>query len=116
MKHSSKRLAFKYRSGAPETLQRDLQALRDATFYAAARASLNDPFEGRFDRSTLDRQFSLIRRVATKIAPGIEGSFDAVSEATDELLGFVNESGIFSLSYNPLKELIWAHYGGAHCG
>lgn len=116
MKSSPNRLAFKYRSGDPQTLQRDLGALRDATFYAASRGSLNDPFEGRFDRSSLDRQLLLIRQVATGFAPGFAGSLDTVSEAANDLLSFVDKSGVFSLSYNPLNELIWAHYGGSHCG
>lgn len=44
------------------------------------------------------------------------GSFDAVYEAANEILSFVDKSGVFSLSCNPLNELIWAHYGGSHRG
>jgi hypothetical protein len=113
---SSSRLAFKYRSGDPQTLERDLGSLRDAAFYAAARATLNDPFEGRFDRTALDSQLSALRKMVTGLAPTASASLDAVSNAANEVLSFVDKSGVFSLSYNPLCELIWAHYGGSHRG
>lgn len=109
-------LAFKYRTGDAETLERDVASLRDATFYAASRTFLNDPFEGRFDRSAIDNQFALLRQLATQLAPTAAGSFDEVSNALNEVLNFVDKSGVFSLSRNPLNELIWAHYGGSHRG
>lgn len=34
----------------------------------------------------------------------------------NETLSFVDKSGVFSLSYCPLSELVWAHYGGSHRG
>jgi Protein of unknown function (DUF2971) len=110
------RLAYKYRSGDPSTLPRDLESLRNATFYAAARHALNDPFEGRFDRASLDAQFSLLKTVLSFAAPSASTSLDNVSNAADKVLEFVDKSGVFSLSYNPLQELIWAHYGGSHRG
>lgn len=116
MNPSSSRLAFKYRSGDLHALDRDLRSLRDATFYAAPRETLNDPFEGRFDRTALDRQFSALRQLIRGVVPTASTSLDSVSQATNELLGFVDKSGVFSLSYNPLSELIWAHYGGSHRG
>lgn len=110
------RLAYKYRSGDPSTLPRDLESLRDATFYAAERHALNDPFEGRFDRASLDAQFSLLKRITSGAAPSASKSLDDVSQAANGVLEFVDKSGVFSLSYNPLEELIWAHYGGSHRG
>lgn len=109
-------LAYKYRSGDPGTLTRDLESLRNATFYAAARQTLNDPFEGRFDRAHLDTQFSLLKALVFGAAPTASTSLDKVSNAADKVLEFVDKSGVFSLSYNPLQELIWAHYGGSHRG
>lgn len=114
--HSIGRLAYKYRSGAPSTLLRDLKSLADATFYAADRHSLNDPFEGRFDRTYLDTQFVTLKRLVSGAAPRAVVSLDDVSRAAEEVLAFVDKSGIFSLGYNPLQELIWAHYGGSHRG
>ena len=46
----------------------------------------------------------------------LHGSLDEVSSGIENLLSFVDKCGIFSLSYNPLNELIWAHYGGSHQG
>lgn len=114
--HLIGRLAYKYRSGDPHTLRRDLKSLADATFYAADRHSLNDPFEGRFDRSSLDAQFSAIKTLISGVAPTAVSSLDQVSLAAEGLLAFVDKSGVFSLSYNPLQELIWAHYGDSHRG
>ncbi len=111
-----KRLAFKYRSGDPATLARDLASLRDATFYAADRHTLNDPFEGRFDRGPLDSQFDAIRGLVAAVTPTASIFLEAVTAAASEVLEFVDKSGVFSLSYNPLQELIWAHYGGSHRG
>lgn len=113
---SSCRLAYKYRSGDTSALPRDLDSLRDATFYAAERHALNDPFEGRFDRACLDAQFSLLKTLTSAAAPSASKSLDDVSQATNGVLEFVDKSGVFSLSYNPLQELIWAHYGGSHRG
>ena len=110
-----KRLAFKYRSGDNSTLLRDLESLRQSRFYAAKRAALNDPFEGRFDRSAFDRQLEAIEVLLKTINKSIGGLGD-VKSAANNLLAFVDKSGIFSLSYNPLNELIWAHYGGSHKG
>lgn len=110
------RLAYKYRSGDLSTLSRDLRALADATFFASDRHSLNDPFEGRFDRSVLDRQFDITKGIVSAVFPTAYQSLDTVSIAAGDVLAFVDKSGIFSLSYNPLQELIWAHYGGSHRG
>jgi hypothetical protein len=113
---SSGRLAYKYRGGNPDTLARDLQCLADAKFYAADRHAMNDPFEGRFDRASLDAQFSALKSLVSATAPSASGSLDDVSRAAEGVLAFVDKSGVFSLSYNPLQELIWAHYGGSHRG
>lgn len=116
MNTPARRLAYKYRSGDPDTLSRDLESLRNATFYAAARQTLNDPFEGRFDRASLDAQFSLIKALVSDTVPTASTSLEDVSHAANNVLEFVDKSGVFSLSYNPLQELIWAHYGGSHRG
>ncbi|MDO9233595.1 MAG: DUF2971 domain-containing protein [Methylotenera sp.] len=116
MKKLPTRLAFKYRSGDQATLERDLKSLRDATFYAASRGTLNDPFEGRFDRDPIDSQFLLLKQLLSGIMPAATASLDGVAQAANEVLSFVDKSGIFSLSLNPLNELIWSHYGGSHQG
>ncbi len=113
---SNGRLAYKYRSGDQSSLQRDLQSLADAKFYAADRHSLNDPFEGRFNRESLDSQFAALKTMVAKAVPSASTHLGRVSSALEEVLAFVDKSGVFSLSYNPLQELIWAHYGGSHRG
>jgi hypothetical protein len=115
-KRDTGRLAYKYRSGDSHTLRRDLQSLSDSTFYAADRRSLNDPFEGRFDRSFLDDQLLSLKTLSNAAVPQAVDALGQVSQAVDQLLEFVEKSGVFSLSYNPLQELVWAHYGGSHCG
>jgi hypothetical protein len=110
-------IGYKYRSGEKGTLARDLASLRNSQIFAAPRASLNDPFEGRFDRTALDTQFDLTRTLLKRLkAEAVASSFDNVSTSVQELLGFVDKCGVFSLSFNPLNELTWAHYGGSHQG
>jgi len=116
MTPQDRRLAFKYRSGDKATFARDLQCLRESQIYAAPRISLNDPFEGRFDRSKLDVQFAGLKALFGGVKESVASSLENVSKATESLLGFVDKYGVFSLSYNPLNELIWAHYGGSHQG
>lgn len=113
---NNSRIAFKYRSGDAGYLQRDLDSLQSASFYAAARGSLNDPFEGRFDRTPFD---ALIQALEGALQPLLAEQADSLRDlksAANEVLAFVDKSGVFSLSYNPLNELIWAHYGGCHKG
>lgn len=115
MTTSLKRFAFKYRSGDKSTIARDLDSLRENRFYAANRAALNDPFEGLFDQSAFDGQLQAIEELLKLRNTNIGGLGD-VKSAANNLLALVDKSGIFSLSYNPLNELIWAHYGGSHKG
>lgn len=112
----SRSLAYKYRSGEGALLARDLDVLRNSKIYAASRETLNDPFEGRFDRGALDEQLRLINMLCVGLNAGVANSFQNLSESVDDLLAFVDKCGVFSLSYNPLNELIWAHYAGSHQG
>ncbi|MGS1110289.1 DUF2971 domain-containing protein [Achromobacter anxifer] len=116
MTSSDTRIGFKYRSGIANTLDRDLESLRNSTFFAAVRSTLNDPFEGRFDRGAYDIQFSALKSLISGAAPAASAKLDAVSQAAEKVLEFVDKSGVFSLSCNPLQELMWAHYGGSHQG
>jgi Protein of unknown function (DUF2971) len=109
-------LAYKYRSGDKDTLARDLKSLADSTFYAAERQALNDPFEGRLDRTSFDSQIAALKMLVSRSVPSVSKSLDAVSKAAQEVLSFVDKCGVYSLSNNPLLELVWAHYGGSHRG
>lgn len=102
-------VGFKYRSGNSETLERDLKSLKDNSFFAASRDTLNDPFEGRFEKSMLKKQLEEIQGL-------FKLSITDVANSIENLLSFVDKCGIYSLSSTPLNELIWAHYGGSHFG
>lgn len=114
MKNS--RIAFKYRSADAGLLERDLKSLKDASFYAASRGTLNDPFEGRFDRTPFDAFIQGLEGVFQPLSAEQADSVRDLKSAANEVLAFVDKTGVFSLSYNPLNELIWAHYGGCHRG
>jgi Protein of unknown function (DUF2971) len=116
MKTTLPRLAFKYRTGASKTLDRDLASLQSSHFYSASRETLNDPFEGRFGRSEFNKQFEFIDAILKSQPSRSPSSTDSFLGAVDDFLALVSQCGIFSLSYNPLNELIWAHYGGSHHG
>lgn len=116
MSVSNPRIAYKYRAGDESTFAHFLPLLRECQFYAGTRHALNDPFEGRFDRATLDVDLSLARSVLASLGGAPIESFDAVRSAINDVLAFVDRCGVLSLSYNPLNELIWAHYGGSHKG
>jgi hypothetical protein len=110
------RRGFKYRTGDSATFERDLESLRGDYFYAALRTSLNDPFEGRFDRSALDEQFGAFGSLLQGDQPTLDASIANLSHAAEEVLSFIDKCGILSLSQAPLSELVWAHYGGSHHG
>lgn len=114
--NTSSHSAFKYRSGDSATLERDIKSLTNDYFYAPLRTKLNDPFEGRFDRNTLDKQFRAFSMLGTLTQSTSGASLDNIANATDEVLAFVDKCGVFSLSQTPLNELMWAHYGGSHKG
>ncbi len=104
---------FKYRSD--KTFSRDLDGLKDNYFWAATRDRLNDPFEGMYEGDRLDFEINTIDLLAKQVTKG-NLSFVEVKESIENLLLFVDKSGIFSLSTSPFEELLWAHYGNSHSG
>lgn len=113
---------FKYRSvdldhnGEITKKCRDetLQPLIDSYFYLPTIDKLNDPFEGLY---------------VDHVQPDITGMLQGVTaigerqEIARQLYGFsatarkfTESSGIFSLSSNPVDELMWAHYSDSHYG
>lgn len=103
---------FKYRGGE---FQRDLQSLKDDYFWAPTREKLNDPCEGLFDKEPLDIQLNGLYSMMQG-GKEHEESFQEVKCSIDNLLEFVNTSGVFSLSKSPCEELLWAHYARSHEG
>src|SRR6187551_1893931 len=104
---------FKYRGGA---FERDLEALKENLFWAPTRDQLNDPCEGLFDKDRIHNELELIKRLLGRGRAGIESSFGNVIGALNNLFGFVDRSGIYSLSKTPIEELLWAHYAASHTG
>ena len=113
---------FKYRSIGLErngkitkkTLDETIQPLVDSYFYLPTIDKLNDPFEGLF-----------VDNVNAEIAGFLTG-VTAIGERLELTRGlhqfsgaakkFTESSGIFSLSNDPIHELMWAHYGDSHYG
>lgn len=102
--------------GDDATFKRDLCSLNDEYFWAATRDQLNDPFEGAFELSSLHNQIAHIKKLLLSKSPADEISFNEVEKSLQEVLSFVDKSGIFSLSQSPTEELLWAHYGNSHKG
>lgn len=61
-------------------------------------------------------QINAIKIVIASMNDRVRRSLEDVADAIHALLAFADSCGIFSLSFNPLNELIWAHYGGSHRG
>jgi hypothetical protein len=103
---------YKYRgSNDKEIFERDLYSLENNYFWAPTKDELNDPCEGLFERKNVDNQFELIEKIFTK-----KELLTGVKDAFEKILDFSNTSGIYSLSTEPLDELLWAHYGNSHKG
>lgn len=104
---------FKYRSD--KTFSRDLDGLINNYFWAATRDKLNDPFEGMYEGDRLDFEINTINLLVKQTTKEKVG-FDDVKKSIENLLLFVDKSGIFSLSTSPFEELLWAHYANSHNG
>lgn len=96
---------YKYRGR--DTFDRDLQSILNNQIYASAFDKLNDPFEG-----TFKEEFSNI--FETFHAFGVDSS--EVKHNFKEILDYTSKLGIYSLSYTPINELMWAHYSSSHEG
>lgn len=107
---------FKYRAADETTFERDLCSLKEDYFWASTREQLNDPFEGMFGTDRLTNQIKLIDESLASKSESLVGLFDGVKAVIEDVLAFVDKSGIFSLSKNPTEELLWAHYGNSHQG
>lgn len=104
---------FKYRSD--KTFSRDLDGLINNYFWAATRDKLNDPFEGMYEGDRLDFEINTVNLLVKQANKGKVG-FDEVKKSIEDLLLFVDKSGIFSLSTSAFEELLWAHYANSHNG
>lgn len=110
-------IAYKYRSGrgpkdcdGNDIFERDIKLLSQDSIYIPTVEQLNDPSEALFDDSIFKMQMSLFKPFVTSDA------FDRVKLALDDLYKKVRSSGIYSLSKDPLNELMWAYYANGHNG
>ncbi|PLT25533.1 DUF2971 domain-containing protein [Pseudoalteromonas sp. MelDa3] len=97
---------YKYRGGE---FERDLESLSENYFWAPTRTSLNDPCEGFFEDQNVNSELDTIFKVFARGDSGTANALENVKIVLKELLGFVDKSGIYSLSQTPLDELLWAH-------
>ena len=104
---------YKYRGGE---FERDLESLSENYFWAPTRTSLNDPCEGFFEDQNVNSELDTFFKVFARGDSGTANALENVKIVLKELLGFVDKSGIYSLSQTPLDELLWAHYACNHTG
>lgn len=99
---------YKYRDTRDNYfLQRDLNSIKNNTFFAASREKLNDPSEGLFQQGELSAMLAVLQRTIRN---------KDINKEVQDTLKLVDCMGVFSLSATPLNELMWAHYGDGHHG
>lgn len=107
---------YKYRGGSLD-FSRDILSLEKNCFWAPTRENLNDPCEGLYGKLTLDYQLKLMESIfKNKKSNNVENSFKDIKNSLKKILEFTDISGVYSLSTDPLDELLWAHYGDSHKG
>lgn len=103
-------LVYKYRGGA---FERDLESLKNDTFWASSTSQLNDPCEGLVSIDSYHQQIGVLKNIFYQHSDNlslIEQSFQNIIDMKDTKLG------IFSLSKRYDDELLWAHYANSHKG
>jgi len=109
---------FKYRGGDWTKVKRDLRSLARNEIYAAPFTSLNDPFESKFaiNQQSFDLGNLLLNRLSGSADTGRGDLAMQFNAAVDRFVEFTKDMGIYSLSKNPIDELLWAHYANSHQG
>ncbi|MEG0031285.1 DUF2971 domain-containing protein [Acinetobacter sp.] len=103
-------LVYKYRGGS---FKRDLQSLKNDTFWASNTKQLNDPYEGFISIKDYQQQFNNLKNIFSQHRTNltlIEQSLKNIIDMKDTKLG------ILSLSKRYDDELLWAHYANSHKG
>lgn len=96
------------------TIDYVLNPIIESYYYLPTIKQLNDPSEGTFDNQ--------IQKQLNGFLQGVHqlGEFQSLSESIHDLSKQIsdstNKSGVFSLSKDPIDELMWAHYANSHCG
>jgi hypothetical protein len=107
---------FKYRYADEITFERDLASLKEGYFWSSTRENLNDPFEGLFRTDKLNNQIEFFYKLYSSKSPSTSSSFEEFKNSISNFLNLADKLGIFSLSKEPMEELLWAHYGNSHQG
>ena len=112
---------FKYRSGDDTEIEegksaflRDLQSLKNNSYYASNHEQLNDPCETLILTGKFTKQASTLSSIFGRknTSPLLE-----LENAMNNLFNVhKNNIGIYSLSQTYKDELLWAHYGNSHKG
>lgn len=91
-------LLYRYRRLTPETIDREIDAIRQQLLWCAFYKKLNDPMEGFYKPS---------QRVQ---------NLDAYTQLTHDLVGHKQTIGICCFSDIHDNELMWTHYAGNYSG
>jgi hypothetical protein len=94
-------LVYKYQTG----LDRDIVTLTNDQIFAPTKDTLNDPFEGLFDKNHFTTFLNSFGSASSK-----------AQKVLDALIEKMNKVGIYSLSKDINNELLWAHYADQHKG
>ena len=103
-------LVYKYRGGS---FKRDLQSLKNDTFWASNTKQLNDPYERFISIKDYQQQLNNLKNIFSQHRAHltlIEQSLKNIIDMKDTKLG------ILSLSKRYDDELLWAHYANSHKG
>lgn len=98
----------------PESLENVIKPISEGYYYLPSRSKLNDPSEGIFINNIHRELYGLLRGV-TAIGEQVEIR-RSMYEYMNQIDSSRDVSGVFSLSTDPVDELMWAHYGNSHHG
>lgn len=91
-----------------------IEPIAESYFYLPPRSLLNDPNEGVF-KDQLQAGINTFLQSVTAFGERAELS-GALYDAARQIVQSADNSGVFSLSMDPIDELMWSHYGNSHCG
>lgn len=105
---------YKYRSGEKELFKRDLESLKENSYWAAEIQTLNDPCESLINTANYFDTLDLLEMSLQNIVKDF--NVDIIRTKMNALLKKVLSVGVYSLSKNYEDELMWSHYASAHHG
>lgn len=110
-------IGYKYRSGrgprsaeGESIFERDIDALSQDRIFVPTVSQLNDPSEGLINDLYFQLQLNEISHLVK------DCSVDDVRKSLISFVEYIKNAGVYSLSSNPLSELMWAYYANGHNG